>query len=192
LLLARFRRSELAALEAQNMATGNGSKQLRRYSLRTERGRWLAEVVISDDGYFSTVSDYGNYVYFWGSAGVCFRSFLAQLDASYLLGKLSPKMEYDAPGTLKEIKSHILSERKFGWMDREKARKEWDLLAEHNDLRDPEDFSSWVRDTEFSDAWEMGCERHAPQASAFAERVWPIFAVALRAEVNAEREAVSA
>ena len=58
------------------MATGNGSTTLRRYVVRLDKdapfmrkGAWLATIVIGDDGYFSTVSDYGNYAFYWSHAG---------------------------------------------------------------------------------------------------------------------------
>ena len=60
--------------------TGNGSRTLRRYDVRSEKGAWLGTFVIADDGYFSAVTDFGTYGYWWSSAGECFRSFLARTE----------------------------------------------------------------------------------------------------------------
>jgi hypothetical protein len=174
------------------MATGNGSKQLRRYSLRTERGAWLAEVVISDDGYFSTVSDYGSYAYFWSHAGCEFRGFLARLDADYLVGKIKPGYVYDGAATLKSVKRRICEDRRSLDLTAEEAREEWDLLGEHGDLDESESFALWMNETKLEDVWEISRSKRDPQAMAFAEQVWPVFAAALRAEVAAEQKTVMA
>ncbi len=175
------------------MATGNGSRQLRRYNVRSDRGRWLAEIVISDDGFFATVSDHGNYAYAWKHAEMEFRSFLVKLDADYLLGKLcGRRSEYVADSTLEYVKNAIVSHRRYGSFDKDEARKEWDLLAERNDLDAPEDFSAWLSDTSIVDAFEMAAYDYPRDARAFAGTAWPAFAAMLRAELAAESEQAAA
>jgi len=173
------------------MATGNGSKQLRRYTVRTDKGTWLGTFVISDDGYFSTVSDYGNYAFFWSHAGDCFRSFLARLDADYLVGKIKPGYVYDGAETLKSVKRRICEERRSLDLTAEEAREEWDLLGEHNDLDESENFALWMNETKLEDIWELSSSKRDPEAMAFAEQVWPAFATVLRAEVTAEQSALA-
>lgn len=60
---------------------------LRRYALPSVKGEGWAIIVIGSDGYFSTVSDWGNYAYLWTHPGCEFRHFLAGLDADYFWGR---------------------------------------------------------------------------------------------------------
>lgn len=50
-----------------------------------------AILTLTEDGMFACVSDYGDFVYYWGShcrvPGQDFRVFVSQIEASYLLGK---------------------------------------------------------------------------------------------------------
>jgi len=63
----------------------------RCYTLRKETGGWLAQVVITSDGMFSAVSDYGNFCYAWRSTGEeDFRNFLLNINTSYFGGKCIP------------------------------------------------------------------------------------------------------
>ncbi len=174
--------------------TGNGSTTMRRYTVREppreERGTgaWIGTFVISDDGYFSTVSDYGNYAYYWSHAGSCFRSFLARLDSCYLLSKLcGSRQEYDGNATAKEVKRAIIDARRDGRMGRDEARDEWELIGEHSRLESREDFAFWWRDTKMPDPYEHAVYEYPSQARMFAERAWPAFAAALRAELAAEK-----
>jgi hypothetical protein len=171
------------------MATGNGSTTLRRYRLRTDKNRWLADIVISDDGYFSTVSDYGNYAFWWGAAGDCFRSFLADLNSGYLCSKLGgARQYYDGDATEKAIRRHICEYRRHGWMTKEEAREEWETLKDYPvDCR--EGFAIWYHETKMSDAYEFAVFTHEPQLIHFTRAVWPVFARALRDELAAEKAA---
>lgn len=167
------------------MSTGNGSKTLRQYDLRTDKGRWLARVVICDDGYFSTVSDYGNYGFWWGAAGDCFRSFLCRLEPDYLCGKLAPETVYYGQETEKNIRRRILEWRRDGSLSRDDARREWDLIGEV-DIDRLEGFTLWYQDTRLPDASELAEYGHSKQALAFCEVAWPVLCAALRAELAAE------
>ncbi len=169
--------------------TGNGSKQLRRYSVRGANGEWLATVVISDDGYFSTVSDYGNYAYYWGDAGECFRKFLSRLGPDYYLSKFGVRDEYDGGETLKAVKRSIIEQRRRGDLDREEAREEWDLLEENSWLDQRDNFVLWLQHTKLGDAYEYACSSISGEARGFAEHVWPAFAAMLRAELASEAKA---
>src|SRR4051812_42726931 len=62
---------------------------LRRYSLPSEKGEGWAIVVLGSDGFFSAVSDWGNYAYIWTNPGCEFRKFLTQVDASYFWSKIT-------------------------------------------------------------------------------------------------------
>jgi hypothetical protein len=171
------------------MATGNGSTTLRRYRLKNESGRWLADVVISDDGYFSTVSDYGNYAYWWSHAGDCFRSFLAHLNPDYLCSKLGGAPDfYDADATEKNIRRAICRARRDGAIGRDEAREEWDLLRDHP-VDSREGFAMWFQETSLEDAADFSRWTHKPDLLGFAERVWPVLARRLREELAGEKNA---
>ncbi len=169
--------------------TGNGSKTLRRYHVKTEGDRWLATVIISDDGYFSTVSDWGSYAYWWSAAGDCFRSFLTRINPDYLLGKIAPQQSYDGPATCKTVKRHILDMRRDGDIGRDTARQEWEFLRENNWLDNREDFAYWIRDTEIEEPWTFAEQSHDSDAVGFAEKAWPRIQAVIRAELEAERNA---
>ncbi len=173
--------------------TGNGSKQVREYSLRSPGNRWLAEIIIRDDGYFSTVSEYGRYVYWWGSAGDNFREFLIDCDSDYLLTKFCGRCEeYDGDRTVKAVKEHILRHRRELGVSRENARKEWDLFDRFSNLESREDFARWYDQTSLDCAYEFAVYDYPGQARGFMERVLPVFKDVLRAELAAEKAASAA
>lgn len=169
--------------------TGNGSRTLRRYDVRSEKGAWLGTFVIADDGYFSAVTDFGTYGYWWSSAGECFRSFLARIDDGYLLGKVS-REEYDGAATLKEVKARIRELRRSGSLTKEQARYEWSLIEDRDELSSEVAFGMWYNDTEI-DAYELACRSYPNEARNFATQVWPRFVMMLREELAAERAAVA-
>lgn len=172
--------------------TGNGSKTIRRYDVRGNvhgHAEWIGTFVISDDGYFSTVSGWGNYAFYWSHAGQCFRSFLASIDTDYLLHKISRANEYDGEATGNAVRRHILTSRREGSMDREDARREWDLFLDNERLESREHFAWWYTDTRISDASEFAEHDFPSEAKHFANLAWPHFVAALRAELDAERTA---
>lgn len=67
----------------------------RSYTLRGEQGEWLGQIVLTNDGMFSSVTDYGNLSYAWRSFGKeDFRSFIANLNVEYFGSKLFTGMAY--------------------------------------------------------------------------------------------------
>jgi len=58
------------------------------YTLRTESGQWLGQVVLTSDGMFASVTDYGNLSYAWRSFGTNFKEFLCQLNVDYFATKM--------------------------------------------------------------------------------------------------------
>lgn len=67
----------------------------RSYTLYSERGQWLGQIVLTSDGMFASVTDYGNLSYSWRAHGENdFREFLASLSVSYFGGKLYTGMAY--------------------------------------------------------------------------------------------------
>lgn len=173
--------------------------EVRRYYLAPpEKSFEWAEVIITSGGFFSAVSDYGNYAFAWRSFGDRdFRSFLlnAEKDVDYFTKKLQhggdgPGDVYDGEPTVRAIKEHILRHRRDLSWTAESAREQWDLLSRH-DVEDNEvEFGAWYRETDIADAYEFAHRKRNPQAKAFVERILvarlcPIF----RAELAAQNAA---
>lgn len=170
--------------------TGNGSTTLRRYTVRFPSGEWIGTFVIADDGYFSTVSDFGSYAHYWSNAGPCFRTALARLSPDYLLGKIARRDRYDGEATARDVRRHIKEHRREKNYSREQAREEWDLVEACDSLNSRESFVRWYDETKIGDASEFAVWDYPLQARTFAEKAWPFFAAALHAELAAERAAV--
>lgn len=65
------------------------------YTLRTPNGAWLGQVVLTSDGMFASVTDYGNLSYSWRSTGYDdFRKFIVSLDIGYFGTKMYTGMSY--------------------------------------------------------------------------------------------------
>ena len=64
------------------------------YTLRDENNQWLGQVVITSDGMFASVTDWGNLSYAWRSYGNDFREFLCSLNVQYFGSKLYTGMAY--------------------------------------------------------------------------------------------------
>lgn len=61
----------------------------RSYTLRTENGSWLAQIVLTSDGMFASITDYGNLSFGWRHTGRDdFREFILSLNVEYFGGKL--------------------------------------------------------------------------------------------------------
>lgn len=69
------------------------------YTLWTEEAHWLGQVVLTNDGMFASVTDYGNFSFSWRHTGEeDFRKFLADLSVEYFATKMSTGMAYVAYG----------------------------------------------------------------------------------------------
>lgn len=65
------------------------------YSLYSENGAWLGQIVLTSDGLFASVTDYGNLSYAWRSFGKeDFRKFIAGLNVDYFGSKMYSGMAY--------------------------------------------------------------------------------------------------
>lgn len=106
-------------------------------------------------------SSYGGYACAWTHPGEDFKSFLAGLDLSYVLGKMVGRDDaFDGQATADSIRKEIWLARRYevygpmrspGYygegMDAETARAEWDSVP---DAFDSEvEFDRWQGDTEF-------------------------------------------
>ena len=66
----------------------------RSYTLYGKREQWLGQVVLTNDGMFASVTDWGNLSYAWRSYGEDFREFILSLNTDYFGTKLFTGMSY--------------------------------------------------------------------------------------------------
>ena len=66
------------------------------YTLRDENGMWLGQVVLTSDGMFASVTDYGNLSYAWRSFGDNFDEFICSLNVGYFGSKMQTGLAYIA------------------------------------------------------------------------------------------------
>ncbi len=77
----------------------NENVTAKSYTLLTETGGWLGQIILTSDGLFSGVTDYGNCGYAWRSYGdKDFRQFIIGLNVSYFGQKMYQGMAYMAYG----------------------------------------------------------------------------------------------
>ena len=167
-----------------------------RYAVPNEGyGKEWAILFLDEICCFSVLSDWGDYSYRWSLSGMpngtSFREFLLDCDDTYLLGKLSPKREYDGQETLKAAKKYICEERRHLRLTREDARECWDLFRRHSELHAREDFAAWVNDLDgqLDGAYELYCTSSSPHARNFMQKCWPRLKELIRADLQKEKEA---
>lgn len=157
-----------------------------------QRGFEWAEIVLTSNGMFATVSDYGNYAYAWRDTGCAdFRDFIVQIHADYLCSKISPRREYDGEATIANVKREILDLRRRCSIDAVLARSEWDLLDNHSKLDQREDFAFWSQETKLHDVidvYSLTCSSRDKQAEMFCERILPRLQQAIRDEKAQESD----
>ena len=93
-----------AAPEAQGEAPKEKKQVLAwNYSLRDNKG-WLGQIVLTSDGMFAAVTDWGNMSFAWRAfgAGVDFRDFILSLGPDYFSSKMATGAAY-AFGTSRKI-----------------------------------------------------------------------------------------
>jgi len=67
------------------------------YTLEKENGGWLAQVVLTSDGMFAAVSDWGNFAFAWRSVGDCtFKEFIIGMGVDYFESKMISSVSYMA------------------------------------------------------------------------------------------------
>lgn len=107
--------------------------KLKTFTLRTETGDWLGQIIISSDGMFSGVTDYGNLSYAWRSSGAeDFREFLLRLNTDYFGQKLQNGLSYivynnNTTKACKRFAEMILPQLKLALQDDIARDKDWNL-----------------------------------------------------------------
>ena len=65
------------------------------YTLTDKGGHWLGQIVLTNDGMFASVTEYGNLSYAWRSTGHNdFRKFMSEINVDYFAGKLYSGLSY--------------------------------------------------------------------------------------------------
>ena len=65
------------------------------YTLKNDDGTWLGQRVLTSDGMFSAVTDWGNFAYAWRHTGMdSFTNFLIGLNVDYFANKMASGMSY--------------------------------------------------------------------------------------------------
>lgn len=163
-----------------------------RYTFRWEGHVWWAVIMITEDGFLSIHSDFGDYNYRWQAFGESFKSFLVDLDHSYLMGKLSRRDEFNEKNTIDQIINDISSYRKdqlISFAESERLLKEVEYLKKHcGPFR--EDYYRLIENLpglmEFynHDMASLPCSMDYPYTiQSFCEHVWPAFIETLKEEL---------
>lgn len=66
------------------------------YTLKTENGNWLGQVILTSDGAFMAITDWGNFNFAWRNYGGSFKEFILGLNTSYFASKMCEGMSYIA------------------------------------------------------------------------------------------------
>lgn len=154
-----------------------------RYVLPNIRHEGWAISLMDSTGYFSVVSDFGNYVFKWNAFEGDFRAFLIQVEDDYLLSKISQRTLFDDEETVRSIKTEIIGLRRTGSLSAEQARTEWDLASS---IEDEVSFGVWHGQTHLSDAAEHHVKVYPGDARGFVKRVWPRLCALWRAELESK------
>ena len=82
------------------------------YTLYSNNGDWLGQIVLTSDGLFASVTDWGNLSYAWGHYGdKDFREFIIGLNVDYFGGKLFTGMAYILHNKKCEESCHRFAEK---------------------------------------------------------------------------------
>lgn len=165
--------------------------QLRRYQIPAGEFDCGGVIVIGSDGYFSAVTDFGNYARAWpsyGPKGIDFREALCRFNIDYLCRKLGAE-EYDGKKTESSIMEYLNNRLKDEFEnDRAFIETEVHLLDECA-MEHELDFHRWCGQTMLADPAEYWCGSFPSDLQNFATQTWPRFVTMLRAEMAAETEA---
>lgn len=161
-----------------------------RYALPSEKLEGWAIIVIGSDGFFATVSDYGNYAYKWSDTGEKdFRKFIISCSGDYILRKLDNSSVLDVENTQDNARHAVCLARRLqvrGYeISAELARLAYDeigYISTEFELNDW--FNSWAQ--YLDDYTAIACYKPAPGITAFIERTLPRLQKLLREELFKE------
>lgn len=169
------------------------------YYIPSKKGEGWGKFIIDSTGYFSCVSDYGNYAFQWTAHGdnTDFREFLCELDNGYLMGKLSNgQRKFDLYKTIEKMKREAITNRRATMrgevyenheVSKECIRDMWDELEgagnEYECTKIIDHYYSC-----FPDPCEILVYDFPYDLQALATRLWPRFVEALKEDLkNSEK-----
>jgi len=123
-------------------------------------------------------SSYGGYSYAWSVPGCDFRHFLADLDLSYVLGKMVGRdEEFDGDATVRDIRTDIVRLRLARKITAEVARYEWPT----SEFEHVGEFYDWCNGTKVfrEDThyyYKSAPGQRAREFAALYEKFWPVLA----------------
>lgn len=160
----------------------------RFYQVRVPgRSEW-ARIWITDDGCITTISDHGNYGYWFGAPGCEFRKFLTGCGDDYILNKLSEgKREVNHDLTVAALRKKFWALMGDGDIDKSQADQEEEHL-EGVDFSNGEARGIWFSNTglDAMTASECMVREYPMQLRMFVKVLWPLFIEQLKAELAAE------
>ena len=104
------------------------------YTLNKENGGWLGQIVLTEDGMFSSVTDWGNISYAWrayGGPDKDFRDFIISLEVDYFAGCMFQASNHfhtmrQLKGQCKRFAEEILPALQKVLKEEKEAGVEWD------------------------------------------------------------------
>lgn len=147
-----------------------------------------AKILITEDGRFHAISDYGNFSYWWTCIGEG-RTILEFVhgicdDPYYICQKLKPTKERDDAKSFKSLKDQILADRRTKSLSAEDALEKWLYLKDFDSwedfLRDDftyDHFKDW-------DLHEFEVREYCSDIRAFAKHVMPALALLLQKDIS--------
>lgn len=79
------------------------------YTLRDESDIWLGQIVLTSDGFFGSLTDWGNLSFAWRHTGKeDFREFLCGLNTQYFRGKMYQGNTYFIRKNMKNLVMFLL------------------------------------------------------------------------------------
>lgn len=159
----------------------------RFYQMRAHDNFGWARIWVTDDGWISIMSDYGNYGHIFDAPGCEFRRFLSNAYEGYITDKLAygSREVIRAEESVARVRKRICEWRRENILTRERAREEWELIDRYQDLEDPCNQVHWYEETTFNEPYDLFVYERAalPRIREFMKQCWPIFV----AQLNAER-----
>jgi hypothetical protein len=159
-----------------------------QYDLPPVKGEGWAIIILREDGYFSTVSDYGNYAYKWSSIGCKdFREFLLASDNDwyYFAKKLKSDTHIDREASIKNILQELLKRRRRQETPKNATRRIFEVIRQYDDdweglIRSPDD--ALMR--EFPEPWNYTVRSLDSDVVGFCQIIFPRLNAILRKELG--------
>src|ERR1051325_1923082 len=98
-------------------------------------GEGWAHIILTENGVFTAVSDWGNYTHWWNHTGTKdFREFFlsAERDWQYFAHKLRPEKILNEEASFKRAREEVLRQRRTKDLSAEQAEAVWGAISYHD------------------------------------------------------------